>query len=402
MRERLWHALDLGRVVGLVAADLAARAVSARTPGAQDDVAVVRLDELDDFVLWLDSARQLRDYYAGRRIVLIGNAAWTDLARALPMFDEVIAVDVPRFDTELRYRFQTVQALLAREFDVLVNPAYTRSVLSGAEAIGRVMRARQKVGSAGDRADGWRARLAGLWDTRRIETADRPLNELERNAEFLRGLTGWPIRPAVYSLATHDLSTPASCPESYYLLFPGAVDPHQQWPAESFAAVARHLARSGMTGLICGEADDSVAAAQIVAMAGVPIEDRCGRTAPCELVGLIARAAVVVTHEASGAAHIAAAVATPSVCIVGGGRYGRHLPYPKQCAGDGATSAVAANPMSCFGCRWNCIYPIGPAEPAPCIASVSVDSVIRLLTFDETPYDQETNDRAAPYGSTVP
>ena len=51
-------------------------------PSRQDAnaVLVVRLDEIGDFVLWLDAAAGLRRLFPGARIVLAGNEIWADLA----------------------------------------------------------------------------------------------------------------------------------------------------------------------------------------------------------------------------------------------------------------------------------------------------------------------------------
>ncbi len=47
----------------------------------------------------------------------------------------------------------------------------------------------------------------------------------------------------------------------------------------------------------------------------------------------------------TGLAHIACAVGTPNVILLGGGHFGRFMPYSPE------TSAVV-NPLECFGCNW--------------------------------------------------
>src|SRR5258708_4862161 len=61
-----------------------------------DDILLVRLDALGDFVLWLPMARTLRQFYFGRKLILLANSQWADLARGLPYWDEVWPVDVKR------------------------------------------------------------------------------------------------------------------------------------------------------------------------------------------------------------------------------------------------------------------------------------------------------------------
>jgi len=36
---------------------------------------------------------------------------------------------------------------------------------------------------------------------------------------------------------------------------------------------------------------------------------------------------------------------------------------------------AAIHEMPCFGCNWQCIYPVPPEAPTPCIAGITVDTV---------------------------
>jgi ADP-heptose:LPS heptosyltransferase len=81
-----------------------------------------------------------------------------------------------------------------------------------------------------------------------------------------------------------------------------------------------------------------------------------------------------VGNETS-ATHIAVAVGTPSICLLGGGHFGRFVPYPD---GVGGTIPVPVHhAMDCFGCDWHCTQPHRDGDPAPCIAAIAVDSVVR-------------------------
>src|ERR1700733_10607992 len=52
--------------------------------GVNNGVAIVRLDYIGDFVLWLDSVGALLEVFAGRPITLVGNVRWSELAEKLP------------------------------------------------------------------------------------------------------------------------------------------------------------------------------------------------------------------------------------------------------------------------------------------------------------------------------
>jgi len=69
------------------------------------------------------------------------------------------------------------------------------------------------------------------------------------------------------------------------------------------------------------------------------------------------RCRLYVGAESAGA-HMACALGIPNVVLLGGGHFGRFMPYSPL------TSAVVL-PMDCFGCNWRCKY-----DTAHCIASV--------------------------------
>lgn len=85
----------------------------------------------------------------------------------------------------------------------------------------------------------------------------------------------------------------------------------------------------------------------------------------------------------TGAVHIASALSTPSVCVVGGGHYGRFLPYKPEKKDGKHRQEIAISEMNCFGCNWFCSHQKSLESAYPCIANVSVGSVwekvVRIL-----------------------
>jgi ADP-heptose:LPS heptosyltransferase len=101
------------------------------------------------------------------------------------------------------------------------------------------------------------------------------------------------------------------------------------------------------------------------------VNNLTGKTSLTQLIDLIAKATLVVTNE-TGAAHIAAAVKTSSVCILGGGHFGRFAPYP-EIQQHKQTSVYEK--MECYNCNWNCKFETLKSEPFPCISNVAVSQV---------------------------
>jgi ADP-heptose:LPS heptosyltransferase len=101
------------------------------------------------------------------------------------------------------------------------------------------------------------------------------------------------------------------------LVHPGAAFPGRRWPAERFAAVARHLADAGEDVRITGGPAEVELARAVAGQAGLGEEAvLAGRTSTLELAALVAAARVVVSGD-TGTAHLASAYRRPSVVLFG-------------------------------------------------------------------------------------
>jgi ADP-heptose:LPS heptosyltransferase len=166
----------------------------------------------------------------------------------------------------------------------------------------------------------------------------------------------------------------------YFVLFPSAAWPIKQWPGERFAEIASRIhAKTGWSGIVCGLASDAAAADQLIAAAdGVPIMNACGRTTLHELAAVISESQLTVTNDTS-AAHLAASLRRPAVVILGGGHFGRFLPYPQTCGPDSQIVQTAYRAMPCYQCNWRCVYALQPNDAGPCITSVTIENVWMIV-----------------------
>jgi len=239
----------------------------------------------------------------------------------------------------------------------------------------RASGARERIGSQGDLTNqrGWIKAFSDRGYTRRVPADPSPLMELDRNLEFVRGLGARAAQPGLPVLVLGG-DLPAGFDRSpYYVLFPGASHPLRRWPIERFAELASRIhARSGWRGVVCGGPGEQELGARLVAAGSAPLESWAGRTTLEELCRIVRDARLLVTNETS-ATHIGAAVSTPTVCILGGGHFGRFMPYPER-LGEREPAPVFHS-MDCYGCNWRCIYHPAPDDPAPCITGIELDTV---------------------------
>lgn len=369
-RALVWAAMD-GVVISLI-----------RSAVPQHRVLIIRPDAIGDFVLWSNAGRDLCAHYRqqGYSVVLLGNAVWAEWARDLRLADEVWALDTGRFARNLRYRWSWIRRLRRAGFAKAIHPVHSRVFLVG-DALVRATNAAERIAPEGDYSnERWLKRWSDRWYSRLIPETSRQSMELLRHAEFMRGLglSGFVARlPELpFSKAVPEFR---SVSKPYAVLFVGARWEGRVWQARNFGEIGRRLRVCGVNVVLAGSPLDRVQTTTILDCLNGNAIDLIGKTSLAELAELLRNAVVVVSNETS-AVHIGAAVGKPVLCILGGGHFGRFLPYvvEKQ-EPSRPTPIVAVQPMSCFSCNWQCIHPRERGEAVKCISDISVEQVWRHL-----------------------
>jgi len=342
-------------------------------------VLVVKIDAIGDFVIWLDAAKALCDHYhtQGYSVVLLGNKTWASWAREMGVAEEVWEIDVSRFRNYFPYRLHWLRRIRMAGFKIAIQPIFSRSILEG-DSLVRASGAVERLGSAGDDSNisplfkAWSNR----WYTRLIPATHIQLMELKRNAEFMRGLgytdfqARLPIIPRAPSEQIFWLPQ-----QPYAVLVPTSSWDAKMWPIDNFIQVGGRLVASGLRIVVVGAPEDRVRASILIDSLSGRVVDLVGKTTLGELAEVMRRATIVLTNDTS-AVHIAAAVDAPAVCILGGGHFGRFVPYEIEVPDkNGNLPIIVAEPMSCYGCNWQCQYPRQKGEPMKCIQDISVQKV---------------------------
>jgi ADP-heptose:LPS heptosyltransferase len=118
-------------------------------------------------------------------------------------------------------------------------------------------------------------------------------------------------------------------PERATVIHPGAASNARRWPAERFAAVARHELRGGRPVVITGSAGERELAERVADLAGLSRSSvAAGRTDLLGLARIVASAGRVVCGD-TGVAHLATALRTPSVLLFGPVSPARWGPPPR-------------------------------------------------------------------------
>jgi ADP-heptose:LPS heptosyltransferase len=348
----------------------------------RDGVLLVRLDLIGDFVLWLDSAQAYRRLYPNQKITLAVNGACAELAAALPHWDAVISINVNELRTNYPYRLRALIGLRWSKFSIAVQPTYSREFI-GDIAI-RSTAAKKRIGYFGDTNNLSRPKKAitDTWYTQLIMNNPLCTMELNTNAHFVRelGFTEF-VSYVPYIPQTSLRLAKFALTQPYIVVSPGASWGPKSWPVHNFAGVVRQLLNKfDILVLICGGSGDQSVCSELFRIVDSPKTiNLCGKTTLIELTEIIRQAQLVLTND-SAPVHISAATGTPSVCILGGGHFGRFLPYSPERRTSLVYPHVILDQMACYGCQWQCIYAFQDKGVVPCIASISVAQVYQACS----------------------
>jgi len=317
-------------------------------------------------------AKQLKS--DGYVVVLVANAAWSELAEKLPEFDEVIRINRRKFVRDILYRWRLFRRIRSYRLSIAINPHFSRE-LAWSESIVAACGAQRRIGQTGDILNilHWHRSLANRWYSEIVESSSKEY-EVLRNLHFASavGVSG-SVREHGFPEWSRE-PIPLSMPDNYFIVAPGAGWSPRRWPAKRFSEVTRRLyEKQRWNPVICGSTSERALSIGITEnLSDIDVLDLTGRTDLLQLCAIVARARIVVANE-SGIAHLAALFGIRSVWVMGGGHFGRFVPRTEEECG--STPRGVSYPMSCYGCNWRCIYLSSHKSTVPCVEAVSVEAV---------------------------
>ena len=351
-----------------------------KSPEKKCGLLILRFDVIGDFVLWLDQAKEYRHLFQGQRIVLLGHYRWAKFASIFPYWDEVWEFDPNEFRNNPVYRIRVITKVRRAGFKIVVQPTYVRFFYG--DAIVKASRADVRIGSVGDPAHLRPIqKKTNRWYTKLVPAVEHPLMELCREAEFIRGLGKLDFKAQIPDIRKYfkPVDFEKKLPEYYYVLFPGAGPKYKRWPIEKFSELAVRIYKfTGLKGAICGGIEGKELTRDLIHTCRAELIDLQGQTSLSDLCVVIKKARFIVSND-SCAIHIAAAVKTQGICILGGGEYGRCLPYKVEQGDTHFAPEICVYEMDCFGCHWKrpCIPKVKGRNDmvVPCISNITVEQV---------------------------
>lgn len=358
----------------------------------QSDTLILRTDNIGDFILWLDSASEIRKRLNGR-ITLLCSSAVASFAKNIAYFDEIQTIDTKKFFFNPIYRFKLLKKLKVQSYDLILNPVFSRDYFIG-DSIVRNVVASKKIGF-GQNYKNTESRFAGLLKDKKqrkqlvgkllsksssfytslIESEAGNKMELKRNAEFVSG----------FFVCKFKSSLPESCfslPEfevkdNYVVVFVGASQVKKNWGGRKFLQLIESI---NCSVVLCGGSGDCEISDYVMKRVSQPgkVMDFVGKTSLLELCSIIQKSRFVISNDTM-ATHLAAMLRVRSIVICPGHHKMRFHPYDTDVDSKELKQyfpILVQYEMDCFDCGGVCIHTKSKTECCPCIENVSVEMVM--------------------------
>jgi heptosyltransferase III len=156
-------------------------------------------------------------------------------------------------------------------------------------------------------------------------------------------------------------------------IHPSAGAPLKSWPVEHWAHLADGLTREGAAVVMVGAPGDGPVLARIVARMTNHAPVLCGQT--LDVSAAIYQRSTAAVAVDSGAAHLAAAVGTPTVRLYGPAPADRFGPWPPR----SDQRVLVTRALACVPCGHLEAPPCGARELPACMLALGVDEVLNAV-----------------------
>ena len=300
---------------------------------------IIRIDAIGDYILFRNFIEILKESeeYKDYKFTLLGNIIWKDLAENLDdkWIDNFIWLDKNKLKTERKYRRCFEKIVDSLNYDILLNPAYSREGFFLEPLISRI-KATNKIAFSGDLVlmSGSQRFEENKKYTQLIESDKGIKFEFSRNKEFFEKLLNKEIeikKPYINIQSNKNLII-----DDYVIIFPGSQCEYKQWDIENYAKVANYLIdKLNFKVVISGSKEDVKLAKSIISLINIKnhIIDYTGKTSLRDIPDLFSTAKLILSGDTC-AYHFAVALNKKVICISNGYMLGRFLPYPEDIYAD--------------------------------------------------------------------
>ncbi len=338
------------------------------------NILFIRLDAIGDSILASSMLKEIKNNYKEYNITVLCQDFVAELYETNPYVKNIIKVNKRRIITDKEYLNSIQNEIINLAPAYVLNSTYSRD--NFADYLSTFYKDSTRIAHQGNLSNitlNDKTRNDGLY-SRLISNNEKSFTELDKHSDFLSGLNikHNVLTPSIYltkddeKFAIEVFEKNNLKKENTIALFCGAQSNIRHY--EKFGeAVNKFSKENDFNVVILGSSKDHLINNKNINGISSKVVNLTGKTTIKQSAAIIKNCLIAVGAE-TGLAHISCAVGTPNVILVGGGHFGRFIPYS-------SLTSVVSLPLDCFGCNWQCKYgyPI-------CVKEVDSDIIYKALS----------------------
>ncbi len=343
----------------------------------------LRTDSIGDNILASSMLKYIKAHFHNSSITVVCQEHITELYEYCPYINDVIGFDKSKMNSDLYYKDSIFTKINSINPDLFLNTVYSSEKLT--HEFAHSSKAPIRIGINGDTANITKEDnvKSNLYYTHLVNFQSANQLEIKRHEEFLKSINVQfsKLKPEAW-LSEEDLKWSTQIfkdnnTEEGIVVFAGTQ--HSIKNYESLGKALNELPdKDNYTFFVLGDGKNEDINNVNIKDLNAKVLNLTGRTSIRQAMALISKCKLAVGVDTS-LAHAACSFDVPNVIVLGGGHFGRFLPYSSK-------TYVVCRPMNCFGCSWSCIY-----EKAHCITNINPNVVtIAILQALQNPKQKPT------------
>lgn len=332
------------------------------------NILVIKMSAIGDVIHALPVSYALKEAFPDAKVTWVVETAAYDLLTNNPYIDEILLFEKNKFRSigGLIKNLPSFSSVLKQK---KIDVSLDLQGLGKSGVIAFLSGAPLKLGCC-------RMREGSNWVSRPVCGSHQNGHIVEQYLDVVRQLGGkvgkviFPLEITVEEQAlAKRITTQAGMDmdSKYIILAIGANWPNKRWPTAYFAQLVDAIYHQGMVPVMIGGSGDQQLAQEILSMADIPPVDLTGKTTLKQLAYIIKKAEALVGGD-TGPMHLAVAVGTPTVALMGPTDARRNGPY-------GYGNQVLTVSHECHGCwKRTC------SKNQDCLAVILPEQVIAALS----------------------
>lgn len=342
-------------------------------PPDQMNIIYLRPDSIGDNILASSMLPYIHEHFKGPNITVLCQEHIAELYKACPYVSNIITFNRVKALKDEVYRNDIIRSMRESNADILLNSVYSRDTITDFLALNSG--AKKTVAFEGDLSNmtaDQRKKHNALYSTV-IKSDEANKSETERSRDFLQGIhinaqkfeTDIWITPEDNDFADKFFKDNNLDPAKTICLFAGAQYDVRIY--EGYGTALSEICREqGFSVIGLGSATDWDINKQNLEAIGVRTINISGKTALLQTASILSRCRLAVGAE-TGLAHMACAAGVPNIILLGGGHFGRFMPYS-------SLTSIVCLPLDCFYCNWKCRY-----DRAHCVKDIDPEVIAQAI-----------------------